>query len=136
LVKQFPEKKHEVGMAAMLARAQNFKDCGAFSRYFASIGLAHARHCGDRGLDEDEAVRLGIQKVPSVVMELQLLYDTAEVMGEDVRTLVNAVVPFSKDDELTMLTVDFCDDPFSLMEARRVVPHSVWNPKNFHSPRR
>jgi hypothetical protein len=136
LVKRDPSKKHEVGMAAMLARAQNFKDCGAFSRYFASIGLAHAHYCGDRGMDEDEAVRLGIQKVPSILGELRALYDDAEVMTDDVKVLVNQVVPFTTDDELQMLTVDFGTDPHSLMEARRVMPHSVWSPKNFSSPRR
>jgi len=136
LVKQFPDKKHEVGMAAMLARAINFKECGAFSRYFASIGLAHARLCRDREIGEDEAVSLGISSVPSVVEELELLYDTAEVMSPEMRKLVNSVVPFTADDELRMLTTDFGSDPCSLMEARRVMPYAIWNPKNFSTPRR
>jgi len=138
LVKQFPHKKHEVGMAAMLARAQNFKDCGAFSRYFASIGLAHAKHCGDRGVEEAEALNLGIQEVPSVVKELQELYSSAAVMEPGVRKLVESAlnVPFTAEEELRLLTVDFAGEPCSLVEARRVMPFSIWNPKNFSAPRR
>jgi len=136
MVKQFPRMKHEVGMAAMLARAINFKDCGAFSRYFASIGLAHARICGDRALEDDEAVGLGIQAAPSIVRELEILHDTAEVMQPSVRELVNIIVPMTDEEEIRLLTCDFGREPCSLNEARRVMPVSIWDPKNFSSPRR
>jgi hypothetical protein len=136
LVKQFPHKKHEVGMAAMYARAVNFKEFGAFSRYFASLGLAHARICGDKGIDEDEAKSLGVNSASSVVDELKVLYDDARVMDGQTRKLVNAVVPFSDEEELRMLTVDFGADPHNLLEARRVVPFSIWDPANFEAPRR
>lgn len=136
LVKMDPSKKHEVGMAAMLARAVNFKECGPFSRYFASLGLAHARKCGDRELGEDEAKGLGLNSTSSIVDDLHELYNNAEVMSADMRKLVNLVIPFTHEDELRMLTVDFGDDPCNLVEARRVVPFAIWNPKNFDKPRR
>lgn len=136
LVKSFPHRKHEVGAAAMLARAQNFKGCGALSRYFASLGLAHIRRSKDRALEESEAKSLGIEVSLSILEDLQALYDDAEVMSADMRKLVNLVVPISKEQELRMLTVDFSSDPINLTEARRVIPFSIWDPKKYSSPRR
>lgn len=136
LVKMDPSKKYEVGMNAMLARAINFKECGPFSKYFASLGLAHASKCGDMELGEEDAMRLGIQVSPSVLSDLHELYLSAEVMSDDMRRLVNLVVPFSKEQELRMLQVDFGNDPFDLTEARAVVPFSIWDPAVYSSPRR
>lgn len=136
LVKSFPHKKHEVGAAAMLARAVNFKECGAFSRYFASLGLAHVKHSGDKALDESEAKALGINVSHSIKEDLQALYDDAEVMSAKMRVLVNQVIPFSQEQELRMLTVDFGSDPVNMLEARRVVPFSIWDPKKYSAPRR
>lgn len=136
LVKSFPHKKHEVGAAAMLARAINFKECGAFSRYFAALGLAHIAKVGDMALDETEAKKLGINVSPSVKEDLHELYTNAGVMSFKMRELVNTVIPFSKDQELRMLTVDFGSDPTNLMEARRVVPFCIWDPSKYDTPRR
>lgn len=135
IVKSDPRRKFEVGMNAMLARAVNFKECGPISKYFASLGLAHAKRCGDMALDLDAAKSLGIHTSDSVVSDLQDLYLSAEVMSEDMRRLVNLVVPFSKEQELRMLTVDF-QDPFDLQQARMVVPSSIWDPKKYSRPRR
>lgn len=136
LVKSFPHKRHEVGMNAMLARAVNFQDCGAFAKYFASLGLAHAEKCGDMALGEDDAKKLGICVSQSVVADLHDIYANAGVMSDDMRKLVRLIIPFSHDHELRMLDVDFGKDPFDLQEARRVVPHSLWDPKQFEHPRR
>lgn len=136
LVKDDPRRKNEVGAAAMLARAENFKECGAISRYFASLGLAHIRHSGDRALEESEAKALGIDVSPSIKENLQLLFDEAEVMSANMRKLVNMVIPFSHEQELRMLTVDFSSDPTNILEARRVVPFSIWDPKKYSTPRR
>lgn len=136
LVKSHPEKKHEVGAAAMLARARNFEECGPFCRYFASLGLAHINKCGDRALEESEAKCLGIDVSQSIKLDLQELYDNAEVMSSSMRSLVRNVVSFTDEDELRMLSVDFASDFKNLQEARRVVPFAIWNPKNFEQPRR
>lgn len=136
MVKSHPHKKNEVGAAAMLARAINFKECGAFSRYFASLGLAHVAKVGDVALDESEAKKLGINVSPSVKEDLHELYTSAGVMSDKMRELVNCVIPFSKDQELNMLTVDFGSDPLNLLEARRVVPFCIWDPSKYDTPRR
>lgn len=118
----------------MLARAENFKDCGPFCRYFASLGLAHAKHA-DRGIGEAEAMQLGIAPVASVRDALQDLYDSAEPMSGQMRTLVRKVVPFSSEQECELLNVHF-DDPFDYMLARKVIPFTVWDPKKFAIARR
>lgn len=133
-LKSHPERVHSVGAAAMLARAENFKDCGPFCRYFASLGLAHAKHA-DRGIGEAEAMQLGIAPVASVRDALQDLYDSAEPMSGQMRTLVRKVVPFSSEQECELLNVHF-DDPFDYMLARKVIPFTVWDPKKFAIARR
>lgn len=120
----------------MLARAQNFAECGPFCRYFASLGLAHVAISGDRALEEAEAKRFGTEVLPSIRDELQVLYDEAEVMSIPMRKLVRTVCQFSDEDELRMLSVDFDSDPTNLIEARRVVPFAIWDPKKFEAPRR
>lgn len=131
----FPERKNKIGAAAMLARAENFQMCGAFSKYFASLGLAHLKTQGDFGIEEAEALKLGINKVDSVKARLQELYDGAGPMCKDMFYLVNQVFPFSRAQEFQLLEIDF-DDPFDLELARRVIPFTVWDPKKFSKPRR
>lgn len=135
IVKSDPGKRFEVGMNAMLARAINFRECGPISKYFASLGLAHAKWCGDMVLGEDDAKRLGIRVSHSVVSDLQDLYQSAEVMSAEMRKLVNLIVPFTQEEELRMLTVDF-HDPFDLQQARMIVPHAIWDPEKYSKPRR
>lgn len=135
-LKSFPWKKHVVGAAAYLARAENFKDCGAFCRFFAAIGLAHVRIGGDREIGEDEAKKLGILPAPSVARSLQELYDSATVMTSDVRELVGSVVKMSVEQEAHLLAVDFGSDPFDTALARAVIPVSLWDPDKYEKPRR
>lgn len=136
-LKMNPKKLHQVGAAAMLARAENFKDVGPYARYFAALGLAHARQIEDFGLEQADALRLGIQVSPSVKEDLQVRYDSAMVMNKGVRALVDIVAPFgSVERELQMLNCDFGLDPFDCRLARELVPKTVWDPAKFSSPRR
>lgn len=136
-LKMHPHKIHEIGAAAMLARAENFKDCGPYSRYFAALGLAHARQVEDFGLGEADALRLGIQVSPSVKEDLQVRYDAAMPMNSKIRELVELVAPFGcREAELRMLNCDFGTDPFNHRLARELVPFTVWDPAKFSVPRR
>lgn len=136
-LKMHPHRKHKVGAAAMLARAENFKACGAYSRYFAALGLAHVRYSGDFGLEEAEALRLGIQVSPSVKEALQELYDAADRMDPQMRKLVDSVARFDDDEqELRLLACDFEGDPLNDTLARELVPFTVWDPAKFDKPRR
>lgn len=137
LVKQFPHKASEVGAAAMLARAENFKDCGPFSAYFAALGLAHVAKAGDRGLEFAEAKTLALDVSPSIKNSLQELYDSAGVMSDDVRQLLRSTgVEITPEQECALLRADFGNRPTDLIKARMLIPHCVWNPANFDSPRR
>lgn len=136
-LKMHPEKLHQVGAAAMLARAENFRDCGPYMRYFAALGLAHLRHIQDFALEETEALRLGINVSPSVKEALQECFDSAERMDAPTEKLVNLVAPFeSVEQQLRMLACDFGSDPFDDQLARDLVPFTVWDPANFSLPRR
>lgn len=135
-LKMKPHLLHKVGAAAMLARAENFKDCGPLSRYFAALGLAHARKIQDFGLDQAEALRLGIQVSPSVKDALQVLYDDAERMEPRVRELMSETCPMSEEDELRLLACDFGTDPLNTQLARELIPFTVWDPRKFEAARR
>jgi len=136
LVKQDPSKVNEVGMAAMYARAENFKDCGPMCHYFAQLGLAHAKISGDKALGEDQACWLGVHETNSIVRELNSLADNCGVMDPLMRKLVNIVVPdWSAYYEASMLSVSF-DDPLSTTTAKNVLPLSLWNPGNYSKARR
>lgn len=137
LVKSFPHRASEVGAAAMLARAENFKDCGPFCAYFAAIGLAHVRKSGDRGLEFAEAKSLALDVSPSIKNSLQELYDSAGVMTPAVRSILRySGIKLSPEEELAMLRADFGDDPHDLQLARMLIPHRIWDPSNFAVPRR
>lgn len=133
-LKSHPERVHSVGAAAMLARAENFKDCGPFCRYFAALGIAHAQHA-DREIGEEEAMHLGIAPVASVKDALKELYDSVQPMTGQMRTLVRNVIPLTSEQECTLLNVHF-DDPFDFMLARKVIPFTVWDPSKFEVARR
>jgi len=136
-LKRSPDRLHQIGAAAMLARAENFKDCGPYSRYFAALGLAHARRIEDFGLGEAEAISLGIHVSPSVKEALQVRYDGAQLMDSQMRKLVNLVAPFeSFEAECRMVNCDFglCFDDYHL--ARELVPFTVWDPAKFERARR
>lgn len=137
LVKSFPHKASEVGAAAMLARADNFKDCGAFCAYFAALGLAHVRKSGDRGIEFAEAKSLAVDVSPSIKNSLQELYDSAGVMTPEVRSILRSSgINLSAEQELDLLRADFGNDPLDLQKARMLIPFSVWNPSGFADPRR
>lgn len=134
-LKSDPTKRYRVGAAAMLARAENFKDCGPFSRYFAALGLAHVARVGDMALDEVEAMRLGIAPVDSVRKALVELYENARVCEGGMKKLVDMIVPMT-DEQMVRLTHVHFDDPFDHVLARQVLPFSVWDPRNFEKARR
>lgn len=136
-LKMHPDRVHHVGAAAMLARAEGFKDCGPYSRFFAALGLAHARRIGDFGLGRADALRLGIQVSQSVRSDLQRLYDCASPMTPQVKALVGLVAPFeSAEHEDRMLNCDFGVDPLDHRLARELVPKTVWDPAKFSEARR
>lgn len=134
-LKSHPEKVHVIGAAAMLARAENFKDCGPLSRYFAQLGLAHMHEAQDFAIGDAEAVGLGIQPVHSVVARLNELSDEASVMSEDVRRLAE-VVGFkpTREQEALLLSCHF-DTP-DADEARYLIPQHLWDPASFEQARR
>lgn len=134
-LKSFPWQVHQVGAAAMLARAENFHMCGPYSNYFASLGMAHVKKGGDLEIGETEALKLGISVVASVKDRLQQLIDSARPMSKEMEELVNQSVPMSNEQQLQLLSVHF-EDPFDLQLARQVVPFSVWDPSKFCAPRR
>lgn len=135
-LKSHPDRVHKVGAAAFLARAEMFKDCGPLSKYFAEIGLSHVRRSGDFGLEESEAVRLGIAVSHSVQDELLHLSAAAQPMNSSMKSLVKKIVPdFSKEHELRCLTCTF-DEPTDLSVAKVCIPYSIWDPENFEVARR
>lgn len=137
LVKQFPHKASEVGAAAMLARAINFKDCGPLCAYFASLGLAHVKVAGDRGLNSAEAKSLAVPVSPSIKDALLELYQGAGVMSDDVEKLLRLTGVFlSSEQQAALLRANFEDRPTDLIYARKLIPRSVWDPANFSTPRR
>lgn len=137
LVKSFPHRASEVGAAAMLARAENFKDCGPFCAYFAALGLAHVRKSGDRGIELAEAKSLAVDVSPSIKNSLQELYDSAGVMNPEVRSILRSSgIKLSAEQELALLRADFGCDPLDLQKARLLIPYTVWDPVKFAKPRR
>jgi len=137
LVKQFPHKASEVGAAAMLARAANFKDCGPLCAYFAALGLAHVKIAGDRGIELAEALSLAVAVSPSVKDALQELYDGAGVMSTEVDELLRLTgLALSAEQQIALLSADFQGNPTDLAYARKLIPFSVWDPANFSTPRR
>lgn len=137
LLKQHPEKAHEIGMAAMLARAENFIDYGPLCAYFASLGIAHARVFGDRSIDEKEALHLGINSCSSVLDRLHYLRDTAGYPTKEMRNLVDKAVDgsVSHEEVLTCLGAHF-DDPTDTHAALRQLPRAMWGISGLQSPRR
>jgi len=136
LVKQDPSKVGEVGLSAMYARAENFKDCGPLCNYFAQLGLAHARNSGDTGLGEDQACMLGVHETNSVVRELKRLASGADVLNHKMRKLVKAVVPdWSDYYEMQLLNCAFVD-PLCTVTAKNVLPLSLWDPEKYKVARR
>jgi len=134
-----PEKTHEVGAAAMLARAQNFRECGPFASYFAALGLAHisAGQVKDFGLDSVEAMRLGIEETASVKEELTICAIKAGPLTKQQRKLMREVVPsFSHDHEMRMLSADFGDNPYNVSLAKTMIPFEIWDPALYEEPRR
>jgi len=137
LLKQDPTKAHEIGMAVMLARAENFKDYGPLSAYFAALGLAHARLCGDRAIGEKEALDLGIYACNSVVMKLNDLIGNAHYPDEDMRLLVeNSVQGLVKHEEMTRALTSHFDNPCDTQEALIQLPKAMWGVSGLEKPRR
>lgn len=135
-LKSHPNRVHKVGAAAMLARAENFKDCGPLSKYFAEIGLAHIRKGGDFGLEESDAVRLGLSVSQSVHDDLQHLATTALPMTKNMKNLVRMVVPdFAQEHEIRCLGCSF-DDPTDVTVAKKCIPFSLWDPEQYCKARR
>jgi len=136
LVKQDPSKVSEVGLSAMYARAENFKDCGPLCNYFAQLGLAHAKTAGDRGLGGDLACALGVHETNSIVRELKRLVEGCGVLDPAMRKLVNVVVPdWTPYYETMLLTCEF-EDPLCTVTAKNVLPLSLWDPRNYKKARR
>lgn len=135
-LKSKPWNVHIIGAASMLARAENFKDCGPLSRYFAQLGLAHMKSARDFEIGDDQAVSLGIQPVDSVVARLHHLSEDAGVMTADVRKLVSLAckTDISLEQEANLLSCEF-DDP-NAVEARYLIPKQLWGPDLFCKARR
>lgn len=134
--KSHPERIHKIGAAAMMARAENFSMCGPFSKYFAELGLAHAKVSGDFGLSGDEAIFIGTQPVESIVAKLHELAASATAMPAEMRSLVESEIgEFSREKEANMLACHF-DSPFDSPKAARLIPKQLWDPAGFSSARR
>jgi len=123
--KSHPEKVNQIGAAAMLARAENFKDCGPFAKYFAELGLAHTRVCGDCEIGEVAAMKLGIAPVESVVDRLNEAAQAAAPMSDEMRQLVQLSCPISVEQEARLLTCHF--DNWQAKEARWLIPTELWD---------
>lgn len=136
LLKQDPSKVSQVGVSAFYARAISFQHCGAFCRYFSSIGLAHASTLGsDFSLSGRDAEILGVEECAAVVQSLRELNENCEPMSEDMFRLVNRVVPLTRNQENHLLSVTF-EDPYDLDKARLAIPYAIWNPHKYNVPRR
>jgi len=123
--KKNPGKVNQIGAAAMLARAENFRDCGPFAKYFAELGLAHTRVCGDCVLGEIGAMRLGIAPADSVVERLNEAAQAAAPMSDEMRKLVEKSCPISFEQEAKLLTCHF--DSWQAPEARWLIPTELWD---------
>lgn len=133
--KSNPQHIHAIGAAAMLARAENFVDCGPMSRYFAELGLAHVKKSGDFGIVDNSAVKLGIQPCQSVRDRLHELSDSARVMSHGMNELTKrAFGGFTKEQEASLLSCSF-DSPDAI-EARYLIPLDLWDPKKYEKARR
>jgi len=136
LVKQDPTKIGEVGLSAMYARAENFKDCGPLCNYFAQLGLAHSKNSGDIGLGPDQACVLGVHETNSIVRELNSLVSRCGVLDPQMRELVKIVVPdWSAYYEASLLSCSF-SDPLCTVTAKSVLPLSLWDPGSYSKARR
>jgi len=134
-----PDRKHEVGAAAMLARALNYEGCGPFAAYFSALGLAHIRagQVKDFGLDDVAAMRLGVEKCTSVEEALHVCATKAGPMTKPQRKLMRSLIPtFSHEHEIRMLSADFGDNPCDTSLAKTLVPFEVWDPAQYEAPRR
>lgn len=136
MLKSNPSKIHEVGAAAMLARAENFKDYGPLSYYFATLGLAHSRMGGDRGICDQEALNLGIQPCDSVMMALHVLRDEAEYPSEVARGFVSSIVGDLSHEEILRLMSFEVDDPLDTTAALQHLPKALWGVAGLSVPRR
>jgi len=130
-----PEMVHAIGAAAMLARAENFADCGPFSRYFAELGLAHCRVGGDCVLGESSAIALGIAPAESVEQRLNEAAFCAQPMTAEMRELVQLTCKLSHEQEAKLLTCHF-GKQWAPSEARHLIPLELWDPGNFQVARR
>jgi len=133
--KAFPERLHSIGAAAMLARAENFVDCGPFSRYFAELGLAHCRAGGDCEIGEKDAIALGIAPAESVELRLNEAALSAQPMTAEMRELVQLSCKLSHEQEANLLTCHFGKE-WAPSEARHLIPLELWDPSNFQVARR
>lgn len=137
VLKQDMKQVHQIGAAAMLARAENFRNYPPLSVYFAALGLAHSRVSDDFPLDEKEAMNLGIKPVPSVVDALHDLANPIGPIPRKMRSLVEKVcgVKFTHEEVLNMLRADF-DSPFDTHRAMITLPRALWGTDDLESPRR
>lgn len=136
LVKQDPSKVHEVGAAAMMARAENFAMCGPLSNYFAQLGLAHIRISGDRSLGDEEAIQYGVNSVNSVEQRLHQLSAAADVLNPQMRKLLEVEFGGMTPEQECMLLACRFDHPNDTSEAKKVVPLALWDPSKFATARR
>lgn len=133
--KRNPDKVNVIGAAAMLSRAENFHQNGPMSRYFAELGLAHVKICGDFGLGDDAAQKLGIYPVDSVRDRLHELSAGAEILSPEQRLLCERTFGgFTLEQEAKLLTCSF-DNPKAI-EARYLIPAKLWDPEEFEEARR
>lgn len=137
LLKMNPSKAHEVGMAAMLARAENFQDYGPLCAYFASLGIAHSLKAGDRALGETEAMHLGIHSCDSILDKLYMYRDISQYPDKRMRDFVERVVSgsVSHEETLSCLGAHF-DDPCDTQSALRQLPRAMWGISGLQKARR
>jgi len=133
--KSHKERLHAIGAAAMLARAENFADCGPFRRYFAALGLAHCKAGGDCSIGEETAVSLGIAPAESVEARLHEAADGAEPLTNEMRELVQFSCKLSHEQEANLLTCHF-GRKWAPAAARHLIPIELWDPGNFQAARR
>jgi len=133
--KSHPERLHSIGAAAMLARAENFVDCGPFSRYFAELGLAHCRAGGDCEIGEQAAMALGIAPAESVERRLNEASLCAQPMTDEMRELVQLTCKLNHEQEVNLLSCHF-GERWAPSEARHLIPLELWDPGSFSTARR
>jgi len=123
-------KRHRIGAQAQLARAINFADCGPLATYFARLALSHCNAMAkDVDINEEEAHRLGIGLVDSVVNEAVNISANATCCDDDMLSLIQLSTGVKLDRERELELLQFAPDRWNDTSAAiRAVPRGFWGP--------